>query len=116
MPTKTVIEVPFDADGNQMDWGYGGVNEWRPNYVFEDTLTYAGYSRGNSSATLLFIDVKGRRYSMFLSCFDEALRTRGMRGTMLEGPWTFQKRGQNYSLCLAPEGSTSSGDRDTNQD
>ncbi len=37
---KGEYEIPFDKNGNQMDYEGWNVHEMVPNHEFEDTLTY----------------------------------------------------------------------------
>lgn len=79
------------------------VDEWRDNYVFEDTLTYETYHRGRSSATLCFRDSNGHSYEMFMTDFNDLLKRKGLEGRSVTAKWTFVKRGQNYGIKLADE-------------
>ena len=89
--------IPFDGDGNLLSYPYG-TEEWRDNYVFEDTLTYVTYYRGRSSVTIGFKDSNGCSYEMFISDFDELITSKGLFGKSVRGKWTFVKKGQNYGI------------------
>lgn len=99
MATKT-YQIPFDKEGNQQSYPSMG-SIMKDNFTFDETMTYRGYGRGRSSATILFEDSKGKRYSMFLSDFDELMRTKGLDGKSVKSTWTFCKKGMNYGLALA---------------
>lgn len=68
------------------------------NHEFEDTLKYVGYSRGRSSAVLLFESIN-RPFAaqMFMTDFDKMMQT-GANPQLLTGKFTFTKRGQNYGV------------------
>lgn len=89
-------KIPF-LNGNQMSYPYG-PDEWRDNYIFEETLKYEGYSRGRSSVTMSFKDSKGHSYEMFISDFDDVITRKGFFGKSTRGKWTFVKKGQNYGI------------------
>lgn len=96
---KKPYQIPFDTAGNQQSYLSSGAI-MKDNFVFEETMTYRGYDRGRSSATLLFMDSKGKHYSMFLSDFDALMRKKGLTGDTVKGRWTFVKKGMNYGLAL----------------
>lgn len=92
-------DIPF-CNGDLLHYPevYGSrVIEWRPNYVFEDTLEYVGYARGRSAAYLKFRSKRNEKtYSMFMTDFDNCAHS--LIFGELEGKFTFIKRGQNYGL------------------
>jgi hypothetical protein len=105
--------IPFDSDGNQQHYperSYEPVPgtdrtrivdpDWRPNFEFEDTLTYEGFSRGRSAAYVLFRRGDGKRVTMFLKELDELMPR--MCGGHVTGRFTFIKRGQNYGVRILP--------------
>lgn len=98
MATKT-YQIPFDTEGNQHSYPRSG-SIMKDNFSFEETMTYRGYDRGRSSATILFKDSTGKRYSMFLSDFDDLMEKKGLTGKSVHGIWTFCKKGSNYGLKL----------------
>lgn len=108
MPKK--IFFPFDAKTGELlvyvrhDYpdNNNGTVKWSENYVFEDDLEYDGYARGNSAARILFRSLKdGKRYEMFLTDFDDAMRRCLFFKNRLIGKFTFIKRGQNYGVKIA---------------
>jgi hypothetical protein len=71
------------------------------NKVFEETLTYAGYGRGRSSAVFYFKDSTGADYQMFMTDMDDLLKSKDILNGQVAATWTFCKRGQNYGIKLA---------------
>jgi hypothetical protein len=107
--TKVKYQIPFDENGNMMsyDYSYGHKQiTWKDVYIFNAGMQYDGYGRGRSAATIYMKDVTtGKRYPMFLSTFDELMRTPGRfainnaTGNLIfTGNWTFCKKGQNYAM------------------
>lgn len=94
-------DIPFDKDGNQLD--YPGWNDptWVANHEFTDTLTYVSYGRGRSSVTFEFAREDGRTVSMFVTDLDSVLPI--MANGKLTGRFTFTKRGQNYGVRMIIE-------------
>lgn len=105
--------IPFDSEGNQQHYpepSYervpGGDRtiridpEMRPNFEFDDTLTYEGFSRGRSAAYVLFKRSDGKQVTMFLKELDELMPR--MCGGQVTGRFTFIKRGQNYGVRILP--------------
>jgi len=115
MGTKQKLKVPFDGSGNLMSFPEKkcwknretGKEEclhpvMKDNYEFNATLTYHGFDKGTRAAhRLIWIDEEGHTYPMFVSTFGKALSKIGMLGDKMTGRWTFQKRGQNFSVCPA---------------
>lgn len=99
MGKKPSYQIPFDEQGDLVTYP-NRCAEWRDNYEFEDTLEYEGYSRGRSSVTIIFTGSTGVKYEMFVSDFDEVIRTKGLDGKIVTAKWTFVKKGQNYGLKL----------------
>ena len=109
---KKPIEVPFDKDGNQVDyptWSYNRTPEGGylpptpgptlPNFEFEDTLTFDSYGKGRSSVTFyLTRKSTGKGVTMFISDFTEIVGK--MVNGEITGKFTFAKRGQNYGCRL----------------
>lgn len=92
-------QIPFDRDGNMLSYPEAG-SIMKDNYEFVETLTYRTYERGRSSATIVWEDSKGKRYSMFLSDLDDLIRTVGLDKNKIKAKWTFGKKGQNYGIKL----------------
>lgn len=105
--------IPFDRDGNQQHYperSYERVPgtdrtiavgpEMRPNFEFEDTLTYDGFARGRSAAYVLFRRSDGTRVTMFLKELDELMPR--LCGGHVTGRFTFTKRGTNYGVRALP--------------
>lgn len=121
---KTPLKIPFDKKGNLLDWTSskfpdppGGhwesqpngapskfirSGEWRDNYVFHAILTVTGSERGRSAARVTLQDEEGHEYIMFLTDTVHLLQNaKTIAYGMIEGDWTFQKRGSNYGVKLA---------------
>lgn len=104
MSKKGDYSIPFDAAGNQVhypDWWSmeREPGEWRENFVFSDTLTYAGYQRGRPAAYFKFTRESGASVTMFLTDFEDIVPN--MAHGKVTGRWTFCKRGQNYGVRMA---------------
>lgn len=76
----------------------------KDNFVFRDTLSFYGYSRGRSSAKIEWISTStGAEYGMFLVDFEELVKKVGFNaldGRGIHAEYTFCKRGQNFGLKL----------------
>jgi hypothetical protein len=84
-----------DNPANRVEAGV----EWREPYEFEDTLKYVTYHRGRSAAYFEFVSLNdGRRYTMFLKQFDQAV-SRMVMG-QFTGSFGFVKYGHNYGVAL----------------
>ena len=108
---KKQIMYPFNAEtGELIEYTFydypddrRGTVKWSENYVFEDDMEYTGYTRGRSAARLQFKSIKdGRRYGMFLTDFDDAMKRCQFFKNRLIGKFTFCKRGQNYGVKILP--------------
>ena len=74
---------------------------WKPNFEFEDKFKYLNYSRGRSSAKIHFkSEITGKEYEMFLTDFDDLMNSQGFNKNVVEGTFTFCKRGANYGIKL----------------
>lgn len=91
-------KIPF-SNGNLDNYPVA-VEDWRDNYIFEDTLKYKTYYRGRSSVTAVFEDSNGNTYGMFISDLDDLIIRRGLFGKKTFGKWTFVKKGQNYGIRM----------------
>ena len=78
--------------------------EYLDNYVFEATLKFNNVFRGRSATTFSFTDIQTNlTYYMNLSSFETVLRKCNILEGQVTARFTFQKRGQNYSLVLTNE-------------
>lgn len=81
--------------------------EWRPNYTFPATMRFTGMTRGRSAARFCITDVEsGVEYEMFMSEALDLLKTLTMKDGIIEGWWTFCKRGANYGIRSIPKPNT----------
>lgn len=97
------MKVPF-KDKTQLH--YAGIYresqiEWKDNYEFIDTLTYAGYNRGRSSINFMFVGTDDMKYTMFVSELNKIIWK--MINCKISGKWTFMKKGQNYGITAIEE-------------
>lgn len=89
-------QIPFDDEGNQLDYGNGyfrGTN-FVDNFIFEDTLEYEHFGRGRSSITFTFKRQNGKTVSVFASNLVEFIPH--FVDGKISGRFTFVKKGQNY--------------------
>ncbi len=98
---KEELEVPFTENGDMIGYNYHRC-VLKPNYIFESSLTYVGYSRGRSSIKAIFQDESGKKYEMFMVDFDLLLKAKGLPKP-ITGRWFFRKQGSNYGICLINE-------------
>lgn len=90
---------------------YGGTKRfrvsltpiWKDNYVFISPMKFIGFERGRSAAHAIFHDENNKSYVMFLTDLSLILKNKIMNNGIIEGKWTFCKRGSNYAVCAAPE-------------
>lgn len=119
---KKAYKIPFDADGNLIDyidayWQPGEGESYVDNYVFDDGLAVMNYFRGRSAANFILRSANdGRRYTIFLTDFMEALTLAnaykadvdGKSRMVLVGLWEFIKRGANFGVRMLAGGGPSS--------
>ena len=97
--SKGNYKIPFDRNGNQMDYEGYGVGEMKDNFEFFDTLTFQSYGRGRSSVTFTMKRAStNTTVSMFVSDFADIVGK--MNHGHITGTFTFTKKGQNYG-CKA---------------
>ena len=99
-------KIPFDGDGNAKHYTDTWLEdpsrkdhlELRDNHVFADELVISRIISNCRSGG--YVEMKslrnGRTYPMFLSVFNELVGH--MEKGVLDGAFTFKKRGQNFSL------------------
>ena len=101
MSKKESYQIPFcTKTGEMLSYDRGYDIEYKDNYTFETTMIYYGYGRGRSSATIHWVDPIGRKYSMFLSDFDDLMKDNGIECDRVKGEWTFVKKGSNFGVKL----------------
>jgi len=90
------IQVPFDRNGNQLDYpSYG--DSTKDNYKFYDTLIIqdptTGYGRSSNKFTLVS-KKDGKTYKMFPIDLVRLMRiATSTMGGQISGKWTFTRRG-----------------------
>lgn len=103
--TKGVFKVYFDLDGNLLYRLYyyqqqqpGSYRE-EDNHTFTDRLEYDSYM--GSHITFKSLN-SGRKYHMFLSDFDKMMKQKKMDQNVIEGDFTFTKKGrvQGFKMIL----------------
>lgn len=104
---NSLLTAPYDANGNLREYTGYGSTEWRPNEPFAATFFYKTWERGRSAVRIVWEDVNGITYPMFMKDMD-ALLTGGHLstdealegGTVVHGEWWVVKRGANYGIAL----------------
>ena len=123
---KKELFVPFDKNGNLLDYSWNGITEkekeickrdgkvehfWGrdntlhevfvPNFEFEDTLIFKHFSRGRSSVKAHFESQNtGKKYEMFISDLEDVILNNSLTNGRVSGKFTFVKKGQNYGVLL----------------
>ena len=95
------ITVPFD-DGKFVVypeiWRHKNL-EMKPNFTFNATMEFKGFIRGRSAARFWLVDMQTLdRYEMFLSEFNDMMQQTTIEEGVVDGEWTFCKKGKNYSI------------------
>jgi hypothetical protein len=71
--------------------------EWRQNEIFEDTITYVTYSRGRSSALLIFKrQSNGEQVEFFMTDGNDLIPL--LVNGSYTGKFTYTKRGRNHAV------------------
>lgn len=104
---KKALKIPF-KDGRPCTWAKDPHDEERDNYEFDEYLEIYGFLRGCSSAVMILRPVvdhdKGFNYSssIYYQAFlpDSYDIVRNMISGMINGRWTFVKRGENFGIRL----------------
>jgi len=113
-------DVAFDKDGNLMEtyweppdpskpppsWTTGPKGlKYEPNCIFSDTFEFVRCYPTKGSAHFLFRSLNtGRKYSMFLSDFEDVMKgKRLIDGHKLQGEFTFCKRGISQGVRMIIE-------------
>lgn len=100
---KGQYDIPFHVNGNQLDYPFWDEKQmtWKPNHVFQDTLTLVTYGRGRSSVTFEMKRKNGKTVSVFVSDFCDMIRA--MNRGVVAGAFTFTKKGANYGCKMVKE-------------
>jgi hypothetical protein len=102
--TKSSYLIPFNSKGNMVKYsGDRDIVEWKDNFEFYAHIHFLNFERGRSAAHAIFEgpedDVaEGKIYQVFLT--DLAIMIPYMNQGLVEGTFTFCKRGQNYGVKL----------------
>lgn len=93
---KGIFKVYFDNNGNLLHRLFyyqqqAGNYKEEDNHVFQDRLEYSGFYGSHISFKSL---MTGRRYHMFLRDFHAMMVAKVMKDNIIEGDFTFTKRGQ----------------------
>ena len=106
---KKELEIPY-YKGKPQYWQHDRNDELRPNTPFTKTLKFLTYSRGNSSAKLIFVKLKdydkfekdhfynGIIYEVFLTDIEDIINK--MVNGVITDEFVFVKRGQNFGIKL----------------
>lgn len=100
-------QIPFDEQGNLYNYTGYVSPIWKDCFEFEGTMVYENYDRGRSSVLINLRDKETNNlYPMFISEFSKLMKSNyasiGANGRIeFSGKWTFIKKGQNYSICIA---------------
>jgi len=114
--TKKIIkyQIPFDSNGNMVGYMHDrDIVKWRDPETFFDALSFSRFERGRSAALLLEGDEgrhailegngggnepQGQVFQVFLTDLSKMIPH--MRDGIIEGTFTFCKRGQNFGIKL----------------
>lgn len=122
---KKKLYVPFNAYGDMQSFAYYVLDEneekeceekgyidltypnggfcarVKPNYEFQEKMRFDRFGRGCSSAKAFFIGVEsGREFEMFLKDLSDVIKGNNIANGIVEGTFTYCKRGQNYGVML----------------
>ena len=107
MKAKGIFKVCFDNNGNLLHRLYGwqinqGNYKEEDNHVFNDRMEYTGFFMSHVTFKSL---MTGRKYHMFLSDFHHVMMAKVMRDNIIEGEFTFIKKGraQGCKMILPPK-------------
>lgn len=94
---KTDLQIPFKPNGSI----YRHVSryqspEWRDNHKFVAILEFQDSQRSRSSVTYIFKDLQGNEHYMMVKDMTDALKAGAFEGRILQGVFTYVKRGQQY--------------------
>lgn len=113
---KTKWRVPFRKDTHEMlgwvepsrtpghkHYIYGTSHvtdlDWYDNFEFNDTMQFSHFECGRSAVHIIFWSKKDeRKYQMFLTDFERIVPK--LENGVINGSFTFCKRGQNYGVML----------------
>lgn len=104
---KGIFKVYFNNDGDLLhrlfyyQQNNPGSYKEEDNHVFSDRLEYCGYFGSHISFKST---MTGRKYHMFISDFDKLMKAHKMQDNIIEGDFTFCKKGrvQGFKMILPP--------------
>lgn len=108
MTKNSLTHAPY-RNGNLQEFVYrtfpGAIDngEWRPNDPFPASLFYKTWQRGRSAVRVIWEDIDGNTYPMFMKDMDTLLtngRIDSDQGAVVHGEWWVVKRGANYGIAL----------------
>jgi hypothetical protein len=101
--------IPFDSQGDPLFYYANYMDRsrytWKENYEWFDYIQIRGFNRGRSAANFSALGLgTGLKYTLFMTDLLAALTKAGAKpgelGPVLEGTWTFCKRGANFGVKL----------------
>lgn len=106
--TKKVIKIYFDSKGDMLLRAAYWLTNPNPNpnapviksednHVFKDQLQYEGYYDNHIKMKSI---QSGRLYYMFLADFDDMMKEKIMIQNVVNGEFTFRKRGTTQGVRL----------------
>lgn len=107
---KQNFNVFFDLNGHQLTGT--GYPSWRQitskeNYIFEDTLFYAGYTPTRSTIAVIWEDRNGKQYRSSMEMLNKILsgndyldNKRFLPNFQITGKFTFYKKGTSIFLTI----------------
>lgn len=103
------IKISFDEKGNLYPQMYPWMKsnsryiiKEEDNYTFKDTLEYSDYftPRGGDTHICFVSKLTGRKFNMFMRDFSQILKQGKCNGNIVEGSFTFVKRGSSQGIKL----------------
>lgn len=93
--------VPFDKQGNMMDYADYRLAEWKLVLPFQASMRVVDMERGRSAARFILQSTTGIRYPVFMTdMLDIMMKEEIKYGYIPRATWKAVKRGQNYGLAL----------------
>jgi hypothetical protein len=97
---KKEIRIPISESGEMQRYSYSN-ERFIDNCEWDDKLKYRGYARGRSAAYFIFkSELNEKKYYMFMKDLDDSIGRMALG--ILEGRFTYCKRGQNFGIRMIP--------------